>query len=70
MPSGENYMTVYIVVRHRQCDLVISAIESTWTTRELAESAIKFHAANAMLPPSSYYVIRQEVNRAQYRMQD
>jgi hypothetical protein len=52
-------MKVYIVVKR------FSIIESVWSSRELAKSAILFHAASAAHDYDRYSIIEREVNTTQ-----
>lgn len=56
-----NIESVYIVVRVTESRDTI--IESVWTTKELAQTAIKYHARDSDTPPSNFYISFRGINK-------
>lgn len=53
---------VFIVTRQTSVDGVL--VESVWSTRELAESAVFYHAHHSNLLYAQYHIIEREVDKA------
>ena len=52
---------IYIVIRVTPTKDTI--IESVWTTRELAQAAIHYHARDAKTVPANFYIAFREINK-------
>lgn len=53
---------IFIVIKRNITDNSIEFIESVWTTIELADSAILYHAYSSGEPVEKYTVIRRIIN--------